>query len=41
MKKKWEDTDIKGGASALGTSIADSSKRTSAAIKESFKDENV
>ena len=41
IKKKWEDTDIKGGASDLGKSIADSSKRTGAKIKESFKEENV
>ena len=41
IKKKWDDTDIKGGASDLGKSIKNTSSKAGDAIKESFKEENV
>ena len=36
IKKKWDDTDFKGGASKLGDSIADSSKKTGSKISSGW-----
>ena len=41
VKKKFDDTDFKGGAQNLGKSISDASKRTGAKISKGVKEINV
>ena len=41
VKKKYEETDFKGGAEKLGKSISNASKRTGEKISKGAKDINV